>query len=250
MNGNDITICGSPDTIQLVGTGASTYTWNNGVLNGQPFAPANGVTKYVVTGTDIRGCKNTDTVTVTVLPKPIPLFSANTTSGLASYVKPLNILLTNTSSQADKYEWNFRNGETLLSKTTEEPVTALYRLPGKYVITLTAFNGICVDSASIEIKVEKLDTPSVLIAPNVFSPNNDGVNDEFYLTVKNAKTLKLVIYNRWGNPIHEISETSPSWDGKINGANADEGVYYYEYEIEGSDGEKVPGQGFIQLIRN
>ncbi|MBP6458576.1 MAG: gliding motility-associated C-terminal domain-containing protein [Crocinitomicaceae bacterium] len=250
VNGNDITICGSPDTIQLVGTGASTYTWNNGVLNGQPFVPANGVTKYVVTGTDIRGCKNTDTVTVTVLPKPIPLFSANTTSGLASYVKPLNILLTNTSSQADKYEWNFRNGETLLSKTTEEPVTALYRLPGKYVITLTAFNGICVDSASIEIKVEKLDTPSVLIAPNVFSPNNDGVNDEFYLTVKNAKTLKLVIYNRWGNPIHEISETSPSWDGKINGANADEGVYYYEYEIEGSDGEKVPGQGFIQLIRN
>ena len=120
----------------------------------------------------------------------------------------------------------------------------------KYVITLTAYNGICLDSSSIEIKVEKLDTPSVLIAPNVFSPNNDGVNDEFYLTVKNVKTLKLVIYNRWGNPIHEISETSPAWDGKINGANADEGVYFYEYEIEGSDGEKVPGQGFIQLIRN
>ena len=250
VKGNDMTICGDPDTIQLVGTGAATYTWTNGVVNGKSFMPINGVSTYVVTGTDIRGCKNSDSVTVTVLPKPIPLFTANTTSGLASYVKPLNILLTNNSSQADNYEWNFRNGEPLLNKTTKEPVTALYRLPGKYVITLTAYNGICLDSSSIEIKVEKLDTPSVLIAPNVFSPNNDGVNDEFYLTVKNVKTLKLVIYNRWGNPIHEISETSPVWDGKINGANADEGVYFYEYEIEGSDGEKVPGQGFIQLIRN
>ena len=247
--GNDITICGTPELVTLRGKGAASYTWSGGVKDGEAFLPNEGVTSYIVTGVDNKGCKNTDSVFITVLPKPLPSFTANTTTGLASPLKPLNILLTNTSQLANKFEWNFRNSDPVLVKNTNEPVTALYKLPGKYVITLVAINGLCSDSIALEIKVEKLDTPSVLIAPNVFSPNNDGVNDEFYLTLKNAKTLHLTIFNRWGNPIHEITETAPTWNGKINGENADEGVYFYQYEIEGSDGEKLTGQGFIQLVR-
>jgi hypothetical protein len=46
-----------------------------------------------------------------------------------------------------------------------------------------------------------------------------------------------------------MTETSQSWDGRINGKDADEGVYYYQYEIEGTSGEKINGQGYVQLIR-
>ena len=66
--GSDQTVCSGGD-VTLSGSGASTYTWNNGVSNGVVFNPT--VTKtYTVTGTDANGCVNTDDVVVTVLSLP------------------------------------------------------------------------------------------------------------------------------------------------------------------------------------
>ena len=71
------TICsGSPLT--LTGFGASTYTWNNGVINNTPFNPTNTQT-YNVTGTDINGCAGNSSVTITVNPTPnVVITSSNT----------------------------------------------------------------------------------------------------------------------------------------------------------------------------
>ena len=53
-------------SLTLSGTGATSYSWNNGVTNGQSFsAPAN-TTTYTVTGTDANGCTNTAQVTVNI----------------------------------------------------------------------------------------------------------------------------------------------------------------------------------------
>lgn len=52
-------------TVTLSGTGATTYTWDNGVTNNTAFTPSVGVTTYTVTGTT-NGCSNTATVDVTV----------------------------------------------------------------------------------------------------------------------------------------------------------------------------------------
>ncbi len=61
---SDDTVCVG-DPLTLTGGGANTYTWNNGVTDGVPFNPA--VTQeYIVTGTDLNGCSNNDSVTVVV----------------------------------------------------------------------------------------------------------------------------------------------------------------------------------------
>jgi gliding motility-associated-like protein len=87
--------------------------------------------------------------------------------------------------------------------------------------------------------------------PAGISPNGDGVGDALIITnVELFPNNNISIFNRWGNPVYEMTETSQTWDGSINGKDADEGVYYYQYEIEGSSGEKVKGQGYVQLIRN
>ena len=52
-------------SVTLTATGASTYTWDNGVTQGQSFVPTD-TKPYTVTGTDVNGCVNTDQVTVTV----------------------------------------------------------------------------------------------------------------------------------------------------------------------------------------
>ena len=53
----------------LAGSGASTYTWDNGITDNTAFSP-NTTTNYTVTGTDANGCQNTDQVTVTVSALP------------------------------------------------------------------------------------------------------------------------------------------------------------------------------------
>ena len=83
--GTNQTVCNG-DTISLTATGATTYTWDNNVINGQPFAPIS-TQDYIVTGTDSLGCTGTDTVSVVVLE---PSSATQTESALDSYTWPLN----------------------------------------------------------------------------------------------------------------------------------------------------------------
>ena len=67
--GVDQTVCIGA-SVTLSGSGATSYTWNNGITDGTAFTPALGTTTYTVTGTDGNGCVNTDQVDVTVNPLP------------------------------------------------------------------------------------------------------------------------------------------------------------------------------------
>ncbi len=79
---------------------------------------------------------------------------------------------------------------------------------------------------------------SELNIPNIFTPNNDNVNDFFAINFL-PENSKLTIYNRWGDKIYYSSNYKNDWDGK----NITDGVYYYLLETN----EKVY-KGYIQLI--
>ncbi len=88
--------------LTLNGSGAQTYTWNNGGVNGTPFIPTvDG--KYIVTGTDANGCKNKDSLTITFLPAPV--VSAGPDITVCE-----NTPVTLTGTGADTYVWS--NGVT------------------------------------------------------------------------------------------------------------------------------------------
>jgi trimeric autotransporter adhesin len=246
---NDTTLCGETALIKLKGKGGLSYVWSDGISDNQPFTPNYGVNKYTVTGKDKNGCSSTDTVFVNVLTQPKASFTLSASEVYAAPSQPASILITNTSKDAVKYLYNYGNGEPLVEATSLEPKTAIYKVPGVATVILTVYNGACSDSYSLPITIKKIDTTSITKLPNVFTPNGDGDNDEFMISVKNAKTLHLTIFNRWGNVVYEITDTSPTWDGKINGYQADEGVYFYEYTVETQSGQPITGNGFIQLIR-
>ena len=67
--GSDIFIC-SGEEIILNASGASTYTWSNGVSNGESFTSSEGVNTYIVNAEDSNGCTATDQVIVTAWPVP------------------------------------------------------------------------------------------------------------------------------------------------------------------------------------
>src|SRR5690606_21271156 len=65
--GADITTCEN-SSITLSGSGADTYTWDNGVTDGVAFVQPVGTVTYIVIGTDANGCSNSDDINVTVNP--------------------------------------------------------------------------------------------------------------------------------------------------------------------------------------
>ena len=69
----DQSVCAG-SSVTLSGSGATSYTWNNGISNGVAFTPS-ATTTYTVTGTDANGCTNTATTTVTVNPIATPTFT-------------------------------------------------------------------------------------------------------------------------------------------------------------------------------
>jgi gliding motility-associated-like protein len=99
--GNDQSVC-TGGNVTVNGSGASTYSWNNGVTNGTPFAPG-ATTTYTVTGTDANGCQDTDQMTVTV--NPLPVVSAGTDQSVC-----LGTAVTLSGSGAVSYTWT--NGVT------------------------------------------------------------------------------------------------------------------------------------------
>ena len=126
--------------------------------------------------------------------------------------------------------------------------TVSYSSAGVYTVVLTAGNGICYDTSSVVITV--FYNPLLVTVPNIFTPDGDGVNDQFFITLENAISLEVTISNRWGNKVASYSGVNGFWDGKVNGSLAEEGVYFYNFTVTGLDGTTQTGQGNIQLVRD
>jgi hypothetical protein len=95
--GSDQTVC-TGTSVTLSGTGANTYSWNNGVSNGVAFTPG-ATTSYTVTGTDANGCSNTDQVTVNV--NALPTVNAGSDQTVCAGTP-----VTLSGTGANTYSWN------------------------------------------------------------------------------------------------------------------------------------------------
>lgn len=90
-----------------------------------------------------------------------------------------------------------------------------------------------------------------ILETNVFTPNGDGVNDDFVFTANcNVKELSLKVFNRWGNVVFESSDPTAVWDGKdLLGAQVVDGVYFYMIEYSFQNGNKQSYQGYLHVNR-
>lgn len=243
--GTDQTVCEpngvTTSEVTLSGSGASSYTWDNGVTNGVPFTPTIGTTTYTVTGTDANGCVNTDQVTVTTFELPIALGSANDLFGNA----PLAVEFTNLSQDAISYTWDFGNGNTQ-NTTSLDMIPITYLSAGFYTVLLTASNGLCFDTWTIEIEVVP---PMIVTPPNVFTPNGDNINDEYFVDVQFGAEFEALIVNRWGNEITTLTHLNQGWDGKSNGKVVDDGVYFIKYKAKDFNDGIIEGHTYFHILQ-
>ena len=87
--------------------------------------------------------------------------------------------------------------------------------------------------------------------PNIFSPNQDGINDDWTIIADDGILLsKCYIYDRWGNLVKQMSQSSDfSWDGYHRGQPAITGVYVYYLQYIDAQGKDKEMAGDLTLIR-
>jgi gliding motility-associated-like protein len=175
-------------------------------------------------------------------------FDANPTKGYA----PLTVNFNNISSSSLNSSsitsiWSFGNGATQTTSTNIGTITT-YTAPGTYTVMLLVSKGGCLDTLYKTIKIE---IPSKLEVPNVFTPNGDGSNDVFFLKTANLTEISVSIFDRWGNKVYEVISATGniSWDGKNQGRECAQGVYFYIIKATGKDEKSYETKGNVSLYR-
>ena len=117
----------------------------------------------------------------------------------------------------------------------------------------------CNRFGEIEVFVQSLDTFLIesIFVPNVFSPNNDGINDHFKLfTAENESVsiLTVQIFNRWGDRVFErkninSDDMAARWDGTNRGRPLSPGVYVYYVTLNQGEGNPMTLFGEVTLMK-
>jgi len=248
------------------------------VISSKMFDPPTKDTNYTFEVTDRFGClAEADVMYRSIVTKAV--FTANPDKGEA----PLEVTFNNESENGDpgKFEWFiFRdldeikresaanNGvvkDSILFKLFNDSPVYTFENSGSYKVKLVSKKvsefHTCIDTVYFDGYIVA-DT-SYVDAPNVFTPNGDGVNDEFIIKFWSMKEIKISIFNRWGKLLHvwesnnvinfgNTVETVPQsvWDGKVGGKVCTPGVYYYVVEGRGRDNERRRTSGFFHLFRD
>jgi gliding motility-associated-like protein len=85
--------------------------------------------------------------------------------------------------------------------------------------------------------------------PNVFSPNEDGINDVLSFTVDGGTDQIVFIYDRWGKLIRKISGENLVWDGKdMNNSIVLAGTYFYVHTAKFYSGKNLTNKGSISVL--
>jgi gliding motility-associated-like protein len=146
---------------------------------------------------------------------------------------------------ATSWSWDFGDGSSSTSQNPSHP----YSANGIYTVCLTAINSNgCADSVCRTVDLDVFEFVNI---PNVFTPDGDGVNDQFYINSSGLKDFGIEIYNRWGLKVFESESDNIKWDGRSTaGVELSDGTYYYVLKAVSVTNKDYSTTGFISLLRS
>jgi gliding motility-associated-like protein len=252
LTNSDVTICKGSEVVLAANAGnvSGVTTWSPAGQNGQPVT-VNENTTFVVTFTDAGGCfTKTDSFTVMVSePFEIDTFFAMPDTLFEGDTLDLQAVTFPGSLDGPLFVWqlegsNFAETTTPTVATTAPQVVSGQAITVVYKVIITDEFG-CMAMAFDTVFVKN----SAFDMPNVFSPNNDGVND-FFTPVKsdNIAILDFKIWDRWGNKVYDNTNGNAGWDGKVKEKDAVSDVYVFYIRYNEAGVEKVK-KGDVTLLR-
>lgn len=216
------------------------YTWDpnvflddNSIQN--PVCDALETTTYHVSYLDQCNQKQVDTVVVNVSDRPT-----------LDSINDIELCI----GEAFSIELNNPFGEVFWNDIPGLDSYELFDYNGS--LEIRSYNDCGADSITIEIST--VDCKCAMWFPNVFTPDNDGINDYFGPVdgCNNLSDYVLKIYNRWGEKVFETNEIANFWDGKSRGMGSPHGVYFWVASWNLSSDNKTEDtiqNGLIELLR-
>jgi len=235
-------------TFKNLSQGGTDWIWEFGdTQTSTDFEPTH---TYAATGTynvrliaiDTSTCNKRDTsayFAITVFAKPVANFNWTPNPPQVNAITRFN----NLSTGANRYLWNFGDGET----STQVNPAHQYNATGTFKATLYAYNVVnCVDSLTLDVPV--LIEPA-LDVPNAFTPGRFGENGIVKVKGFGIGTMNWKIYNRWGQVVFATADRNEGWNGLFKGTLQAMDVYTYTLDVIFTDGQKLRKTGDISLLR-
>lgn len=223
------------------GTAPYNFIWSDGQTS--DTASQLCVGQYYLTITDDHGCKYQDTVDVNDASVNFD-FTAHAEKDTIYQGQSTRLYTQDTLNYF--YSWtpaeSLETPNSASTKASPEQTTT-------YILTVSDQYG-CTFTDTITIFVKEVSCgPPYIFVPNAFTPNGDGNNDVLYVRTQFADEVYFAVYHRWGEKVFETTNKDIGWDGKINGKQADAGVYVYRLRVRCFTKEVYEESGNVTLIR-
>lgn len=219
------------EEIRLAASGGVKYEWRENANNPFSSAPSTIIspdttTTFKITAINSNGCEFIDSVKVTVIPFKTLNFDF---SRISNCSEESIIEFRNLSPDEINFEWDFGDGTTSIEKNPLHK----YADFGVYNVRLTSQDADCV--------VDKFEavTYEEFFVPNVFTPNNDHINEHF--EIRKNIDVSLKVFDRSGKEIYSAFNYKNDWRGD----NHPSGVYFYELTFP--NGESC--NSWVQILR-
>ena len=227
---DSISLCADQvDTLDATVSGAISYNWSTGQIGPIIFVDEPGTYSVTVSGSFCDATASVDAVPG----KKAELILPNDTTTCPGK----EVTLVAESMNGDAF-WSATGGPRL---TTDDP--GIYRA--------VAVNDCGSDTSYVSIGEGECGCR--VYTPNVFTPNSDGLNDQFKVEYEcEFAEFKLVIFNRWGNEVFRSNDPDKGWNGAVDGYLVPTGVYMYSLRyVNNNTVLKSPVQrtGSLTLIR-
>jgi gliding motility-associated-like protein len=239
----DTTVCaGAPVPLVASGTASATYAWApatglSSTNTASTTATVSSNANYTVTST-LNGCIRTKTIPIKIKPNPVISAGTDKTIIIGDYVTlegsggAGSILWTPSSSL---------NNANIYTPLANPPATTTYTL------TVTDANS-CKSTDDVLVTV----LPYCVKPMGAFTPNNDGINDKWSVTISGGgctTNVDVYVYNRYGHIVYRNQHYQNDWNGTYKGETLPDGTYYYTVTYQLINGKFVKLTGDVTILR-
>ena len=246
MSADSVICIGDETTVTITSvaneTGILTYDWSTGDYSDEILVGVGG--EYSVLIIDEKGCWGIDTITIREqFPPSIELVADSLwMCSMEEAKETVNISAMHSGSYV---EWD--DGSIGESYVTEE--SGLFQAK-----VVDSFGCSAEDTITIHEYCRLVD----LTLPNIFTPDGDGINDDFIpfelewedldYMMANLTYINFRVYNRWGKMVFFSSGVVPRWDGfNTKGAKSPHGTYFWIVEYGDIHDRSFQNNGFVRL---
>ncbi|WP_316830289.1 PKD domain-containing protein [Pedobacter aquatilis] len=232
---------------------AVSYLWDFGDgTTSTEFEPQHTYTgaamNYTVslTARNLQGCSNTSVIPnyINLVTPPQPIFTVLPGNELS--IPNFTFSFRDASlNGAGSWEWSFGDGTT---SRLQNP-THTYANVGDYLVTLKIFNKEGCSATTVQT-VRILDVPGFLYVPNSFMPGSQKSElQTFKAKGRGIDNWTMTVFNKWGQVLWETTKLNDGaplegWDGRYNGQEQPQGVYFWKIEVKFINGGEWKGMTY------